>query len=94
MNSFFFFFLQLTAATDRINSLREEQEQLRKENETILQSSQKKEEVKMHLNPNSAKPLPNLKNIQTICGVFAFPGSTSRQPGGAGDVQTNSTGPG
>lgn len=37
--------LQLTAATDRINSLREEQEQLKKENETILQSSQRKEEV-------------------------------------------------
>uniref|UniRef100_A0A8D0CX28 RUN and FYVE domain containing 1 n=1 Tax=Sander lucioperca TaxID=283035 RepID=A0A8D0CX28_SANLU len=36
---------ELTAATDRINSLREEQEQLRKENETILQSSQKKEEA-------------------------------------------------
>lgn len=38
-------FPQLTAATDRINSLREEQEQLKKENETILQSSQRKEEV-------------------------------------------------
>ncbi|KAM7389546.1 hypothetical protein PAMP_023516 [Pampus punctatissimus] len=36
---------ELTAATDRINSLREEQEQLRKENETILHSSQKKEEA-------------------------------------------------
>ncbi|KAM3612213.1 uncharacterized protein V6R79_004763 [Siganus canaliculatus] len=36
---------ELTAATDRINSLREEQEQLRKENDTILQSSQKKEEA-------------------------------------------------
>uniref|UniRef100_A0A4W6D2J9 RUN and FYVE domain containing 1 n=1 Tax=Lates calcarifer TaxID=8187 RepID=A0A4W6D2J9_LATCA len=36
---------ELTAATDRINSLREEQEQLRKENESILQSSQKKEEA-------------------------------------------------
>lgn len=36
---------ELTAATDRINSLREEQEQLQKENETILQSSQKKEEA-------------------------------------------------
>uniref|UniRef100_A0A8C2ZRE6 RUN and FYVE domain containing 1 n=1 Tax=Cyclopterus lumpus TaxID=8103 RepID=A0A8C2ZRE6_CYCLU len=36
---------ELTAATDRINSLREEQEQLRKENETILQSSQNKEEA-------------------------------------------------
>ncbi|CAJ1058142.1 RUN and FYVE domain-containing protein 1 [Xyrichtys novacula] len=36
---------ELTAATDRINSLREEQEHLRKENETILQSSQKKEEA-------------------------------------------------
>lgn len=33
------------AATDRINSLREEQEQLRQKNESILQSSQKKEEV-------------------------------------------------
>lgn len=39
---------QLTAATDRINSLREEQEHLRKENETIVQSSQKKEEVRIH----------------------------------------------
>ncbi|XP_076018832.1 RUN and FYVE domain-containing protein 1 [Genypterus blacodes] len=36
---------ELTAATDRINSLREEQEQLRMENESILQSSQKKEEA-------------------------------------------------
>ncbi|XP_056238827.1 RUN and FYVE domain-containing protein 1 [Seriola aureovittata] len=36
---------ELTAATDRINSLREEQEQLRKENESILQSNQKKEEA-------------------------------------------------
>uniref|UniRef100_A0A7N8Y597 RUN and FYVE domain containing 1 n=1 Tax=Mastacembelus armatus TaxID=205130 RepID=A0A7N8Y597_9TELE len=36
---------ELTAATDRINSLREEQEHLRKENESILQSSQKKEEA-------------------------------------------------
>uniref|UniRef100_A0A671U8W9 RUN and FYVE domain containing 1 n=1 Tax=Sparus aurata TaxID=8175 RepID=A0A671U8W9_SPAAU len=37
---------ELTAATDRINSLREEHEQLRQENETIMQSSQKKEEVR------------------------------------------------
>ncbi|XP_069553045.1 RUN and FYVE domain-containing protein 1 isoform X2 [Brachyistius frenatus] len=36
---------ELTAATDRINSLREEQEQLQKHNESILQSSQKKEEA-------------------------------------------------
>ncbi|XP_056295935.1 RUN and FYVE domain-containing protein 1 isoform X2 [Pseudoliparis swirei] len=36
---------ELTAATDRINSLREERQHLRKENETILQSSQKKEEA-------------------------------------------------
>uniref|UniRef100_A0A671U7A2 RUN and FYVE domain containing 1 n=1 Tax=Sparus aurata TaxID=8175 RepID=A0A671U7A2_SPAAU len=36
---------ELTAATDRINSLREEHEQLRQENETIMQSSQKKEEA-------------------------------------------------
>ncbi|XP_029021485.1 RUN and FYVE domain-containing protein 2 [Betta splendens] len=36
---------ELMAATDRINSLREEQEQLRKENESILQCSQKKEEA-------------------------------------------------
>ncbi|KAM9795511.1 RUN and FYVE domain-containing protein 1 [Neosynchiropus ocellatus] len=36
---------ELTAATDRINSLQEEQEQLKKENETIMQSSQKKEEA-------------------------------------------------
>ncbi|XP_036799167.1 RUN and FYVE domain-containing protein 1 isoform X2 [Oncorhynchus mykiss] len=36
---------ELTAATDRINSLREEQETLRHENETIVQSSQKKEEA-------------------------------------------------
>uniref|UniRef100_A0A8D3DIZ3 RUN and FYVE domain containing 1 n=1 Tax=Scophthalmus maximus TaxID=52904 RepID=A0A8D3DIZ3_SCOMX len=39
---------ELTAATDRINSLREEQEQLRNENESILQSSQKKEEAALH----------------------------------------------
>uniref|UniRef100_A0A3Q4HRP6 RUN and FYVE domain containing 1 n=1 Tax=Neolamprologus brichardi TaxID=32507 RepID=A0A3Q4HRP6_NEOBR len=32
---------ELTAATDRINSLREEQEQLKKENETILQRNEK-----------------------------------------------------
>lgn len=38
-------FPQLTAATDRINSLREEQEKLQQENDSILQSSQKKEEV-------------------------------------------------
>lgn len=37
--------VQLSAATDRINSLREEQEQLRQENATILQTSQRKEEV-------------------------------------------------
>lgn len=37
---------QLTAATDRINSLREEQEKLRSENESIMQCSQKKEEVR------------------------------------------------
>nr|XP_046151955.1 RUN and FYVE domain-containing protein 1-like isoform X1 [Oncorhynchus gorbuscha] len=36
---------ELTAATDRINFLREEQETLRHENETIVQSSQKKEEA-------------------------------------------------
>ncbi|XP_056328929.1 RUN and FYVE domain-containing protein 1 [Danio aesculapii] len=36
---------ELTAATDRINSLREEQEQLKEENANILQSSQRKEEV-------------------------------------------------
>ncbi|XP_060783236.1 RUN and FYVE domain-containing protein 1 [Neoarius graeffei] len=36
---------ELSAATDRINSLREEQEQLRQENATILQTSQRKEEV-------------------------------------------------
>uniref|UniRef100_A0A665V1R6 RUN and FYVE domain-containing protein 1-like n=1 Tax=Echeneis naucrates TaxID=173247 RepID=A0A665V1R6_ECHNA len=36
---------ELTAATDRINSLQEEQEQLRKDNELIMQSSQKKEEA-------------------------------------------------
>uniref|UniRef100_A0A8C7YQE2 RUN and FYVE domain containing 1 n=1 Tax=Oryzias sinensis TaxID=183150 RepID=A0A8C7YQE2_9TELE len=36
---------QLTAATDRINSLQDEQEQLKKENESILQCSQKKEEA-------------------------------------------------
>ncbi|XP_072293903.1 RUN and FYVE domain-containing protein 1 [Eucyclogobius newberryi] len=35
---------ELTAATDRINSLRDEQDQLKKQNESILQSSQKKEE--------------------------------------------------
>ncbi|XP_028271492.1 RUN and FYVE domain-containing protein 1 [Parambassis ranga] len=36
---------ELTAATDRINSLRDEREHLQKENESILKSSQKKEEV-------------------------------------------------
>ncbi|KAL2077244.1 hypothetical protein ACEWY4_026748 [Coilia grayii] len=36
---------ELTAATDRINSLRDEQEQLREENANILQTSQKKEEA-------------------------------------------------
>ncbi|KAJ8337633.1 hypothetical protein SKAU_G00365990, partial [Synaphobranchus kaupii] len=36
---------ELTAATDRINALREEQDQLQQQNRTILQSSQKKEEV-------------------------------------------------
>ncbi|KAF4094143.1 hypothetical protein AMELA_G00009810 [Ameiurus melas] len=36
---------ELSAATDRINSLREEQEQLQQENATILETSQRKEEV-------------------------------------------------
>ncbi|KAJ8281501.1 hypothetical protein COCON_G00040200 [Conger conger] len=36
---------ELTAATDRINALREEQDQLRQENTSILQCSRKKEEV-------------------------------------------------
>uniref|UniRef100_A0A8C2L0P4 RUN and FYVE domain containing 1 n=1 Tax=Cyprinus carpio TaxID=7962 RepID=A0A8C2L0P4_CYPCA len=36
---------ELTAATDRINALREEQEQLKQENAHILQTSQRKEEV-------------------------------------------------
>uniref|UniRef100_A0A673MEM7 RUN and FYVE domain-containing protein 1-like n=1 Tax=Sinocyclocheilus rhinocerous TaxID=307959 RepID=A0A673MEM7_9TELE len=36
---------ELTAATDRINALREEQEQLKQENANILQTSQRKEEV-------------------------------------------------
>ncbi|KAK1804517.1 hypothetical protein P4O66_020522 [Electrophorus voltai] len=40
---------ELSAATDRINSLREEQEQLRQENISILQSSQRKEEVALRL---------------------------------------------
>lgn len=40
-------FVQLTAATDRINVLREEQEQLKQENANILQSSQRKEEVRI-----------------------------------------------
>uniref|UniRef100_A0A8C1TTZ4 RUN and FYVE domain containing 1 n=1 Tax=Cyprinus carpio TaxID=7962 RepID=A0A8C1TTZ4_CYPCA len=35
---------ELTAATDRINALREEQEQLKQENAHILQTSQRKEE--------------------------------------------------
>ena len=41
----FYLFSQLTAATDRINSLCEEQHTLKQENEVILQSSQRKEEV-------------------------------------------------
>lgn len=56
--------LQLTAATDRINSLREEQEQLKKENETILQSSQRKEEVwggKKCLGLTAAEAPPDFK---------------------------------
>ncbi|XP_069051458.1 RUN and FYVE domain-containing protein 1 isoform X1 [Lepisosteus oculatus] len=36
---------ELTAATDRIHALREEQEQLKQENETIRQSSERKVEV-------------------------------------------------
>ncbi|XP_073692488.1 RUN and FYVE domain-containing protein 1 [Garra rufa] len=36
---------ELTAATDRINALREEQEQLKQENANILENSQRKEEV-------------------------------------------------
>ncbi|XP_059372128.1 RUN and FYVE domain-containing protein 1-like [Carassius carassius] len=39
---------ELTGATDRINVLREEQEQLKQENANILQSSQRKEEVTLH----------------------------------------------
>ncbi|XP_056625204.1 RUN and FYVE domain-containing protein 1 isoform X2 [Triplophysa dalaica] len=38
---------ELTAATDRINSLREEREQLQEENTNILQNSQRKEEVSL-----------------------------------------------
>ncbi|CAL8355879.1 unnamed protein product [Merluccius merluccius] len=38
---------ELTAATDRINSLCEEQQNLKQENEVILQSSQRKEEVNL-----------------------------------------------
>ncbi|XP_056106182.1 RUN and FYVE domain-containing protein 1 [Rhinichthys klamathensis goyatoka] len=38
---------ELTAATDRINALCEEQEQLKQENSNILQNSQRKEEVTM-----------------------------------------------
>ncbi|XDV37631.1 hypothetical protein PO909_007205 [Leuciscus waleckii] len=38
---------ELTAATDRINALCEEQEQLKQENSSILQNSQRKEEVTM-----------------------------------------------
>lgn len=38
---------QLTAATDRINALREEQEQLKQENANILENSQRKEEVRV-----------------------------------------------
>ncbi|GAA6064827.1 RUN and FYVE domain-containing protein 1, partial [Tachysurus ichikawai] len=41
---------ELSAATDRINSLREEQEQLRQENTSILQNSQRKEEVTLQDN--------------------------------------------
>ncbi len=41
------YFVQITAATDRINALREEQEQLKQENANILQSSQRKEEVRV-----------------------------------------------
>lgn len=83
---------QLTAATDRINSLREEQEQLRKENETILQCNQKKEEVRsltLNLNHTAAE---KYMNYSRVCAVFS--GSPPGQPGGAGDVQTDSTGPG
>ncbi|KAF5896267.1 RUN and FYVE domain-containing protein 1, partial [Clarias magur] len=41
---------ELTAATDRINSLREEREQLQQENTNILQTSQRKEEVTLQDN--------------------------------------------
>nr|XP_023689657.1 RUN and FYVE domain-containing protein 1 [Paramormyrops kingsleyae] len=36
---------ELTAATDRINALREEQDQLKQENDTIIQNSKQKQEV-------------------------------------------------
>ncbi|KAM9470140.1 RUN and FYVE domain-containing protein 1 [Clarias gariepinus] len=41
---------ELTAATDRINSLREEREQLQQENTNILETSQRKEEVTLQDN--------------------------------------------
>lgn len=68
--SAWFSFPQLTAATDRINSLREEQEQLRKEKESIQQSSQKKEEVRKHMQLNLSK----LKRYTscTVCFSFFF----------------------
>lgn len=83
---------QLTAATDRINSLQEEQEQLRKENETILHSSQKKEEVSSTLSKYQTVLLKQ-KTTRTTnrLDVFVFPGSSSGQSGGAGDVQADST---
>lgn len=68
--SAWFSFAQLTAATDRINSLWEEQEQLRNEKESIQQCSQKKEEVRKHLQLNLSK-LKRDKSC-TACYVLMF----------------------
>lgn len=82
------FVLQLTAATDRINSLREEQETLRKENESILQSSLKKEEVRTsHIHTLTHSHTHRLLLYNPVCVCVGDPAG---QSGGVGDVQTDS----
>lgn len=78
--------VQLSAATDRINSLREEQEKLQQENTTILQTSQRKEEV------TSSSIITLTPAVHCIILLHALPvysGDYAGQPGGAGDLQTD-----
>ena len=97
----FYLFFQLTAATDRINSLCEEQHTLKQENEVILQSSQRKEEVRSVFlvliyficSPFCMQSIGSESMFLTLsCGLI--PGDSPGQPSWAGDIQTEPPGPG